>query len=322
MLESDIIRTFFEKWGYDIHSKEFEENLAKPLMATMQKRCGNPIHPKPDESLAFSILKPKTAALAFDRVYRAPVMLEPVPEEIGFYGATTNEIGWWGASLLFLCASQVGIKTGWDLFDKGKKSEGSSQTEKETLRFILSEFPKVFNQTPTVFYHAKQSFETDFPKGKNQILTKVISDVAMVDEENLEWEQVIEFRKDKEAKAKYIRFMRWLDKELLTSDSKQIEDLVAVKLDDYQWTLKKHGLKTVIGTISSLLDPKFLGSASAATLTTAFAAGGLWTTLTSLSLIIGKTAVTFGTKYIEGVDERRNSNYEIAYINEVKNKFT
>ncbi|MCP3998851.1 MAG: hypothetical protein GY722_27835 [bacterium] len=62
--------------------------------------CGDRIVPDRHESLALSITRQKTAALAFDRVYRFGFIEDPVPVEIGFYGATIREIAFASTTIL------------------------------------------------------------------------------------------------------------------------------------------------------------------------------------------------------------------------------
>jgi len=314
-----LVRYFFKDIGLDVDTDEIEQKAIIPAINSISLRCGSPIYPDSDDSLAVSIMKPKTAALAFDKVYRVPIMVEPVPEEIGFYGATDIEMSWWGAALIYLAAHKAGVAKGSAIFSNENK-DNYGENEKKSLKFICSQFPSIFHRSPTIFYNNKINYQNDFKIGKEQILTAVITNVAMVDEDKLEWKQVLEFRKDTDAKIKYKRFMRWIDSELIIKTPEQIEELIAIKLNDYEWSLKKHGVQTLLGTVSSIIDSKFLATATAATATAAFTGGEFWATMTSIGLVIGKMLIGFGTKYIEGIEERRKDNYEIAYIYEAKKK--
>ncbi|HYG36614.1 MAG TPA: hypothetical protein VEC99_17605, partial [Clostridia bacterium] len=100
-----------------------------------------------------------------------------------------------------------------------------------------------------------------------------------------------------------------------------VEDLIAVRLDDYEWACRKHGLKSTLGTLSCLLDPKFLGVTSATIGASALLGDHFWASLVGASLVVGKAAISFGTTAIEGLEERRKTNYEVAYIHEVNRRF-
>jgi hypothetical protein len=318
--ETDIARNFLSNINLNVTSSEFEE-FVHAIACTMHERFGKPLYPKANESLVVTFDKPKTAALAFDKVYRTPALIEPFPEEVGFYGATDIEKGWWGMGLLYLVAYQLGIKTDLEIFNDEREIDYDiPEAERNNLRFLCSQFPKVFHQTPTILYSSKNNYNCDFQIGKEHVLMAAISNVAMVDEKELDWKQVLEFRKDINSRIKYQRFMRWLDSEMLTCSPRQIEDNISIKMDDYQYSLKKHGIKTMLGTVSSLIDTKFIGAVSAATAATALAGGELLTALTPLSLMLGKTIITFSNMFIDSMDEARKENYEIAYIYEAKNK--
>jgi len=288
---------------------EFEEDTGKTILA----RFGNPVYPKPTDSLALSLLKPKTAALAFDRVYSIPTFTDPVPNDIGFYYATLPEVFWWGGGLLAITANKLGM--GKPFFQERPAPE-ASQTEIELLQLICSEFPE---RKPTIFYNSVVDCDRDFSPGSRSILKAAISNVALVDESSLTWQQVIEFRQDTTTRNKYRRFIRWIDTELKESSRQEIEDLIAIRLDDYEWALKKHGMRASFGAISCLLEPKFLAAASAAVTASALAGGGFAAAaLAGASLTVGKALVSFGSALIDGLDERRKENYEIAYIYEVR----
>jgi hypothetical protein len=58
-----------------------EDEFVAKMARTLQRRCGSVLMPEPGDSLAISIMRPKTAALAYDKVYRIPFLKEPVPPQ-------------------------------------------------------------------------------------------------------------------------------------------------------------------------------------------------------------------------------------------------
>ncbi len=311
-MERKIVRRILKHFGIEANTDH--EAFVTSAAATLRKRCGNPIYLNSGESLALSVVTPKIAALAFDKVYRIPVLSDPVPEEIGFYCATQTEMIFWAISLFVHVAEQTGIGIAESEDDESQQSHGG---EAENLALLCSEFRNRFAIEPTLFYHSPGSCAKDFPSGKQRVLTAAISNVAMVNEKDLTWEQVLEFRKDKETRIKYRRFVRWIDTELKGKSPDEVVDIVALRLDDYQWALKKHGLKASVGALSCLLDPKFLGATSATVAASAVAGGAPWAALAGASLAIGQAALSFGTSLLNGIDERRKENYEVAYIHEI-----
>jgi hypothetical protein len=267
-------------------------------------------------------MTPKTAALAFDRVYRIPALIDPVPEALGFYCATLPELVFW-TEALFISTLQ-GLDWGKERVEgylpNNLTPQQKANNEVETMRFLCSQFQGQIGVTPAIFYHSRQNMEKEFPAGASVVLQATISSIAIVDEESLQWDQVLEFRRDADVRKKYRRLVRWIDGELKTRPPREIEDLIAVRLDDYAWALKKHGIKASLGAISCLLDPKFLGATSAAVAATAVAADGLWAAVAAAGLTVGRAAVSFGTTLIDGLDERRQENYEVAYLYEMQSR--
>jgi hypothetical protein len=135
--------------------------------------------------------------------------------------------------------------------------------------------------------------------------------IPVIDEGKLAWEQVIEFRQDKEARQKLLRLRRWFNLELANMSENRIKDTISKRLDDYKWALQKHGIETLIGGFTSVATffsgPQLIAMLSASPL--AIAGGGV---------AVGAGALVWITnKYIQKLEIERS---EVAYIYEV-NKF-
>jgi hypothetical protein len=296
---------------------EAREKVIDMLADVIEQRFGHPIYPRPGESLALSVMTPKTAALAFDRVYRMPFLVDTVPEELGFYCATAPEVMTCATALMLYTAEEAGIAV-----NTLKRDHEAQRGEAGSLRWLCSQFRSEFGISPTIFYHSASSYARQFPSGAQSVLKAAISGVALVEEANLTWDQVKEFRQDAEARGKYRRMVRWINMELANKSPEELQDIIAIRLDDYGWALKKHGIKSSLGALSCLLDPKFLGATSATVAAGALAGGTLWAELAGVTLVIGQALVKFGTTMIDGLDERRKDNYEIAYIHDIRKRFT
>lgn len=311
----EITESVFKLVGVSRESVPDYDAFLERTVRILERRLGEQIVPKHGESLAISF-KPKTAALAFDRIYRIPVLIDAPPLEIGFYCATRPEVALIALAFVWSALSEVGV-AGIKEYPKG---EGSSETAVLTLRLMCAEMREHFQIVPTIIYESQALLEKDYPAGPQQVLNATIDNISIVDEKKLTWKQVVEFRRDVEARRKYQRLVRWVDAELKARTANEVADLLAIRLDDYEWSLKKHGLKATIGTLGSLVDPKFIGATSAATAAAAFAAGGIWGALAGTALVIGRATATFGTELIDGFDERRKNNFEVAYVHEIKKK--
>lgn len=300
-------------------SEPVTDDLIREFSETLEKYTKSKIIPKARESLAVSVKKPKTAALAFDRVYRFPFITDPAPDEVAYYCATPEEVIYSALMLAVCTAEDVGIETpfGQAVHDNLTQNE-LAKNERSSLRSIFAGQTRELGLYPTIFYHNSSELDTDPVGNTRSALTVALSNLLIVDEDELDWEQILEFRRDVEARAKYRRLVRWLDREAIGRTQAEMEDKLATKLDEYSWSIRKHGMKAVVGSISGVLDPKFISGTSVAVGASAVAGWGPWALAAGGILALGKVTAEFGHIMIEGEEERRTSNYEIAYVHEVK----
>ncbi|MCX5643754.1 MAG: hypothetical protein NTZ17_03575 [Phycisphaerae bacterium] len=141
-----------------------------------------------------------------------------------------------------------------------------------------------------------------------------LMDLQVVDEESLTWDQVVTFRADNEARKKYRRFLHWLDGTMLGKSQAFIEDEISQRLEDYEHALKKHGIRTVIGTIEEALDGKYILGAGG------FALVGhpILAALVAGLLVAGKVTVKLLQTSLKYDDVERGVNSEISWVHEVK----
>jgi hypothetical protein len=131
---------------------------------------------------------------------------------------------------------------------------------------------------------------------------------------------VIEFRRDSEAKKKLRRFRHWLDRDLVGKSVQYVADEIAGRLEDYEWALEKHGIQTVTGTLSDLLDPKVLGGGLVALVGGAAAVGEFWGAVAATGVLAGKATLSCASRLIDLHDAGRGPNAEVAFVHELKKK--
>lgn len=291
-----------------------EEAIGSYLAEELKEFSHKVTLPQSGESLAISLLTPKIAALAHDRVLQLYPLAFGMPKEIVAYCGTLFEEFFYYGSLLTHIAERRKVLPPPPLME----DHDIQLRAGFALRSISSEIYNTFGLNSTIYYDTRADYTADYPSGPQQVLTTALENIAMVEESSLSWEQVLEFRQDIESRAKYRRLVRWIDNELKTKSPSEILDIIAIRLDDYQWGLKKHGVKTVLGSLSCVLDPKFLASAAAVVGASTLAGGELWAALSTTTLTVGRAALSFGKSYIDSLDERRKDNYEVAYIHDIK----
>lgn len=59
----------------------------------------------------------------------------------------------------------------------------------------------------------------------------------------MSWEQILEFRQDRGASRKYRNIRLWLRDGLHAETITEASELVEKKIEDYEWAIRKHGLK-------------------------------------------------------------------------------
>lgn len=281
--------------------------------ALIEKKYGDVILPQNNETCAISVARRKTAALFFDRIYDLKVIEEPVPKDIAFYCATESEVRVILSILTF--ARHVSRS------DEFSKKILSRIKRFGSLSLVASEIRTRYGLSPVLLYDTRQDQRQDWKVGTVEIILNTVTQIPIVDEMQLTWEQVSEFRRDDDARLKYKRFLQWLSKECVNQSPQELADTIAIKLDDYKWSLKKHGLRAAIGTLSSLLDPKCISSTTIAAAGGALVGGSALAALAGAGLLIGNTAITLGTIALDWNENIRSNNYEIAYIHEIEKRF-
>jgi len=175
-------------------------------------------------------------------------------------------------------------------------------------RKISKSFYKKHGIPMIPIYGSVKERDTQYNEGDRKAVVIALSNIKVVDEDNLIWEQVLEFRADKEIQQKYKRFLHWLDEKMVGKSQAFVEDDISIRLKDYEQALKKHGIKTVVGEVSEVIagggliglaDPK-LGF------------------LTAGALVAGKVIVKVAKILLDFDDVERGQNSEISWVYEVK----
>jgi hypothetical protein len=118
------------------------------------------------------------------------------------------------------------------------------------------------------FFNNELTRQYSFPKGDEVAfaLAGVIKNIPMPSAATLTWDQVKQFRSDKESTAAYRNFHLWLNNFHPKSEREAI-DVIGQKLDGYRAAIRKHGLKTRQETFKLIasIPSRFGASVPAAT---------------------------------------------------------
>lgn len=292
-----------------------------------------------NQTFATGVVRPKTTALFFDKLWVPEFLLNPhwssLPKEtleifIGdpitsnkyhlAYGENSGDAWWYkyendklvvdNEHRSFLEYHEAIYRddhdTQGDSYPFGGAYTYSTKYRDEALHEISKLYEK--KGIPLVpVYHNPNEF--DRVTGiETQGLEVCLDFVKTPIEQTLKWEQVLELRKDKKAQQKLTRLRRWINTDFeFTSHSKAIDELTK-RLDNYEWALKKHGIQTAVGGMTSILS--LAGSS-----TISLVSGNTYASLAA-GLTVGAGVIAWVGKRM--IDKMELSRTEVAYIHEVK----
>lgn len=167
-------------------------------------------------------------------------------------------------------------------------------------------------------YSLESRRESQYQSGDQAAVVCLVNNLNIVDEEQLSWEQVAGFRQDEEARKAYRRFVHWLDGEMIDKPIQYVTDEISKRLELYEWSLQKHGIKTLVGSLNHTLNPKSLISTSSAGIAVNVIVGKpLWSLLAAGGLLLGQVALSVATALVERRDIKM-AHREISYVQQLK----
>lgn len=142
-----------------------------------------------------------------------------------------------------------------------------------------------------------------------------ISEIGLVDTTDASWEQILELKKDIDARRKLRDLRLLLFDEFEGKTKAYIIDSIDRKLEEHELACKKHGLNLVTSSVSMLIDSKSLIGIS--TIAAAGVMSGQWGLVTAAA-ISGAAIET--TRLIINVVQKKlgfgwlKDSHELAYI--------
>ena len=191
---------------------------------------------------------------------------------------------------------------------------------KGAIRSIARQYSYAGN-TVIPLYGTDAAFEHEFPKGVQTAYCGALKAISVVCPNSLSFSQVIDFRNDAEAVRKYRALRLWLRDGLQAGSVTEATDRILAKLDAYEWSIRKHGLKTINGALSAVLDSKTFVTATAGAGLAHVVGGPLWAALAGGAIVSSRCSVWLAERKIELEDIKRGPNSEVALFYEMKSKF-
>lgn len=250
------------------------------------------------QAVAISAGDHKHAALFFDEVYPMH-SLYSVPDEIAPKGKLTAKLG--EADITDMIRDVQRMKPGedfppsagvltivrgsWrpDMPDAAERLKSSTVLTADQARVLISCLAAIQAFQNTGRY-AVPILDND-PEEVDALMTALgakqygaheidscvltLAHVPLVDTTNATWEQVLELRKDEEARRMLRNFRLWFASTYAGKGAKFIRDHLAFTIEKYESACHKHGLDLNTGAVTAILSSrvvKALGSASIAAL--------------------------------------------------------
>lgn len=157
------------------------------------------------------------------------------------------------------------------------------------------------------------------------VLLVTLGNLRMIDTKTATWEQVLQFRNDKDAISMLRQLRLWYHKECANMDAKWIQDHISDLIEKHERACRKHGFDLNLGAVSAVINSKILrilgGATVAAYVTGNSSLGALAgaATLADATLEIGNAVITRVQKSGEYLANTRD--IELAYLFHLKSKF-
>jgi hypothetical protein len=167
----------------------------------------------------------------------------------------------------------------------------------------------------------QKDFASQSRTGDQIAFQAALGSIPEIIEERASWEQILEIRRDPDACRKCRDLRLWLTYSLEARSLQQAQDIIEKKIEDYSWALRKHGLETTTGTLSSILNWKGLTAIAGGSAIAALGTSPLLSTLAAGSVVLGNAAVWIAKRRIALEDLKRGPNSEIALIHDFQEKW-
>lgn len=154
-------------------------------------------------------------------------------------------------------------------------------------------------------------------------ISVVMSGIPIVEVDKASWEQIVEFRKDPQAKAKLRRFRLFAHDKFKDKSRTYIEDTLNSMIEDYQAAAKDHGFELLTGSLTTLANSKALMTTGAAALVASIMGSPITAgvaALAGVSLEIANIALKVAEK--RHAFHKLQRDHQLAYILEAKRRLS
>jgi hypothetical protein len=284
--------------------------------------------PAPGETCVFSDrLHWKRDALLFDRVYarvdRSSSRVPDIPIKVSFGVEKLDEE---------LGAQQQAVALG---FGMGLSTVGMDENGLQQFRKSFED-AQITNQVDEergltrMYWNAgimaswsfgERGLYRRFSEGECVAYQGALQNLPVVLGDGVSWDEILEFRHDKEATRKYRDLRVWLSEGVKATSAEHAADIIGQKIENYRWAINKHGLKTKLGAVTQLFQWKESSLAVAAGGAIGAIVGPLYGAIAGGLVALGQVGIYIGQQSIDRKEVLRGADREVAILYEAQEKF-
>lgn len=229
---------------------------------------------------ATGLIKPKTVSLFFDKIYLPEDYVRfanyyelenykeiwNVPQEVlldveGYCDGILSSCFANNLNRSLYYHAKKNMENNLSLLEIGSIESKRCQTfyRNMGLKNITERLKKELHIDIVPIYLEENTFDFEYnfseiAENPNPMCVICLDGIPQILEEKLDWEQVIEIRNDKKSIKKLKKLKNWCTIELFGKSRDEVNATLEEALDDYKQALKKHGILTFSGGISTVFS--------------------------------------------------------------------
>jgi hypothetical protein len=159
--------------------------------------------------------------------------------------------------------------------------------------------------------------QADNPQGTDESLGLVLAGLPLASVDNASWQQICEFRADREAIDELRKFRRHVTRLLRSAPPKHVAEDIEIAIKQQEKALAKWGLDSVLGSFE--LQDKLPGLAAAGTAAVSFLEGNETLEAAALALAASSIAIHVARRH-QALTELRQE-CDVLYLSRVSREF-
>jgi hypothetical protein len=159
------------------------------------------------------------------------------------------------------------------------------------------------------------------PSSRQLIYEAIIDNLKMIDTNNVSWEQICEFREDKDSVNKFRRFRLFVYELLKTPNVNSrhfYSDLLSVMMEDYEYAAKKHNFIFSSGIFRQLLNPSYIVTIAGGAGLTKLLTNDSWAIFVASALSLTGLTISIIENMLNAKSIEHGKSGEISYLIKLK----